>query len=115
MRGRLAAFFLVSLVLGLAPFAGAAQAAGVAWSYDRLMRRIDGVRVQVGTARYRLDRTMVVCNGVGRVRVSGGVRRWPRFACTQSVFRSGMLVDISFGVLPLDRHRCWLIRVRYGP
>jgi hypothetical protein len=79
------------------------------------MQRIAGARVHVAGTTYRIDRSLVVCSGVGSPVTRGGVRRWRRFTCTQSVLRSGTLEDITFTVRPLDRRRFAILAPRRGP
>lgn len=102
---------LMASTAGTAP----ATTAERVWSYNRLMERIDRSRIHLAGATYRIDATLVVCNGVGRPVIRKGIRRWHRFACTQSVFRRGSLRDVSFAVAVLDRRRFVIVHPRYGP
>jgi hypothetical protein len=85
------------------------------WSYDHLMRRLDGATVTVAHVHYNVDPSLVVCNGVGRPVVTRGVRRWHQFTCTQTVFKGGAIHDITFGVRTLDNHRFTFLYGRAGP
>ena len=97
--------------------AGAAWATGPSawWSYSHLMNRLGGTRVRVAGVAYRVDRSLVVCSGVGRARVARGIRSWPRFVCTQSITRDGTLQDVTFVVRVLDRVRFRIVAPRLGP
>jgi hypothetical protein len=105
---------LVTLLAGAVISTARAEAAA-SWSYNRLMGKIDGRTVRVGGAAYRIDRSLVLCNGLGRPVVVRGVRRWGRFTCTQAMFRGGTIRDVTFGVRVLDSSRCRFVNVRYGP
>jgi hypothetical protein len=111
------AISLVVLALGgMARHAEAsARATESSWSYDYLMDRLDGATVTVARKRYRIDRAMVVCNGLGRPTVTGDVRRWRRFTCTQTIFGNGTIRDITFGVKALGKLRFSVVYARYGP
>jgi hypothetical protein len=85
------------------------------WSYDHLIRRLDGRTVRVAGVPYTIDRALLVCNGAGRAVSAGGVRRWHRFTCTQTVFRPAVMRDVTFSVRVLDWRRCRLYDARYGP
>lgn len=112
LRTALALVLTVVVGLGAGTCAHAAERYG--WSYDRLMRRIDGVHVQVAEKRYRVDRDLVVCDGVGRAIRSGRERRWSRFVCTQTILRP-TVTDITFRVRVIDERRFRVSDGRYGP
>jgi hypothetical protein len=113
---RIVAFSLAVLVLSTARHAQASPRANASsWSYEYLMDRLDGVTVAVARKRYSIDRTMVVCNGVGRPAIVAGVRRWRRFTCTQTIFGNGRIRDITFGVKALGKLRFSVVYARYGP
>jgi hypothetical protein len=119
LRRTLVGIAIALVVLAFGGIARRAEASAHAtessWSYDYLMDRLHGATVAVARKRYKIDRTMVVCNGVGRPAVRGGVRRWRRFTCTQTIFGDGMIRDITFGVRPLGRLRFSVVYARYGP
>ena len=81
--------------------------AGVAWTYDALMRRLNGRRLQVGGQTVRIDRATVACGGVGRPagRVDGAPA-WTRFRCVQPTFPPGAVAgpDAIFIVEPTGPH-----------
>jgi hypothetical protein len=110
---------LVILALGLAAaaLAGSARAAETryGWSYARLMQEIDRAPLRVNGARYRIDRNLAVCNGLGRVIRADAGRRWQRFTCTQLVIRKGQMVDVTFRVRVVDENTFRLTGARYGP
>lgn len=81
--------------------------AGVAWTYDALMRRLHGRRLRVGGQTVRIDRDTVACGGVGRP--AGRVRgapAWTRFRCVQPTFPPGAVAgpDAIFIVEPTGPH-----------
>jgi hypothetical protein len=105
---------VVAAAIGLGA-AHRADATASQWSYDDLMRRLPGTTVAIEGVRYAIDPSLVVCSGVGRPTVVRGVRRWQRFTCTQTIFRSRTLRDITFGVRALDGRRFVIPYARYGP
>jgi hypothetical protein len=109
---------VVTLALGLAAAALAASAPAVetryGWSYARLMQ-IDRTPLRVDGARYRIDRNLAVCNGLGRVIPKNGARRWQRFTCTQLVIRKSQMIDVTFRVRVVDENTFRLTGARYGP
>jgi hypothetical protein len=110
------AISLAVLVFGTARQAEASPRANESsWSYGYLMDRLDGASVTVARKRYSIDRTMVVCNGVGSPTVTAGVRRWRRFTCTQTIFGNGAIRDVTFGVKALGKLRFSVVYARYGP
>jgi hypothetical protein len=105
---------LVSGLAGMVLATARAEAAST-WSYSHLVQRIDGRTIRIGAARYKIDRSLVLCNGVGRPIVVRGIRRWGRFTCTQAAFGNQTIRDVTFGVRVLDASRCRFVNVRYGP
>jgi hypothetical protein len=77
--------------------------AGVAWTYDALMHRLNGRRVRVGGRTVRIDPATVACGGVGRpARRVHGAPAWSRFRCVQPTFPPGEVAgpDVIFIVKP---------------
>jgi hypothetical protein len=95
-RARFAA--LGTLVLALAaPAYG--EAATAYWPMAKLMRRIDDVRVRVGTRVVRIHSETTLCSGEGRPIRRRGVRMWSRFWCTYTTFtKQGVDRDLEFRV-----------------
>ena len=89
------------------PSAAPSGQAGVAWTYDALMRRLHGRRLRVGGRSVRIDRDTVACGGVGRpARRVDGAPAWTRFRCVQPTFPPGAVAgpDAIFIVEPTGRH-----------
>jgi hypothetical protein len=75
-----------------APPAPAARPArrGVAWTHDRLLRRLRGRDVRVDRRTVRVDPATITCTGVGPpARRTGGEPAWTRFRCVQPTFPPG--------------------------
>jgi len=91
-------FVLVLLVAG--PAAGAAQASSSSyWSIAKLLHKLDGTRIRVGTHTVRIRASTTLCAGQGASIRRGGYRRWRRFICTYTTFtRSGIDRDLDFRV-----------------
>jgi hypothetical protein len=88
--------------------------AGVAWTYDALMRRLHGRRLRVGGRTVSVDRDTVACGGVGRpARRVDGAPAWTRFRCVQPTFPPGAVAgpDAIFIVEPTGPHEL-VIRAR---
>jgi hypothetical protein len=97
----------VLVVLALAAaFPAPAAYAGKYWSIEKVMRKIDGVRVRAGAKVVRIQSETTLCAGTGgSIRVRG-VRRWARFACTFTTFsRGGVDRDVEFVVRVLGTKR----------
>lgn len=89
------------------PAAGPAPAqpvaAGVAWTHERLLRRLRNRRIRVDGRIVRVDRTTIVCTGIGRpAKRRRGEGSWTRFRCVQPTFpkRSVAGPDALFVVVP---------------
>jgi hypothetical protein len=77
----------------------AAQASSAYWSIGKVLRRLDGDKIHVGTRSVRLDSETTLCAGIGPSVRRRGVRMWRRFACTYTTFTNGGVDrDIDFGV-----------------
>ena len=97
---------VLALVLLVFAAASAAQAAVPYWSVMKVLRRIDGTRIHVGTRTVRIDSDTALCSGRGRSIRKDGVRRWRRFACTYTTFtKSGVDRDVEFRVRVLGTTR----------
>ena len=107
---RVAAALIVALVFVFAVAPTAAQASVPYWSLGKLLRRIDGARVHVGSRTIRIVRESTLCAGRGRSIRRHGVRRWRRFICTYTTFtKSGIDRDLDFKVrvLGVKRYRIY--------
>jgi hypothetical protein len=90
------------------PEAAPSGHAGVAWTYDALMRRLHGRRLPVGGRTVRIDRATLACGGVGRpARRVDGEPAWTRFRCVQPTFPPGAVAgpDAIFIVEPTGPHK----------
>jgi hypothetical protein len=95
---------LVALLLFAAPTA--AQASVPYWPMTKLMRKLDGARVHVGTRTLRVDKDTTLCAGRGPSIKRDGVRRWRRFICTYTTFtKQGVDRDLDFRVRVLGTRR----------
>ena len=96
---------LTAVLLFLAA-AASAQAAVPYWSVMKVLRRIDGTRLHVGTRTIRIDSDTALCSGRGPSIRKNGVRRWRRFDCTYTTFtKSGVDRDVDFHVRVLGTTR----------
>jgi hypothetical protein len=101
---RTAALFVVALLFACVPTA--AQASVPYWSIRKLLHRIDGARIHVGTRTVRVDKDTALCAGVGRSIRRNGFRMWRRFICTYTTFtRGGVGRDLEFRVRVLGVRR----------
>ncbi len=114
MRSRPALALTLLLAGGLAAGSSARAVKIYGWSYDRLLQRIDGAPIAIAGTHYRVDREMVVCNGLGPAIRAGQQRRWRRFTCTQTILRPKP-TDITFRVRVVDERRFRIESARYGP
>ena len=95
---------LVALFILAAP--STAQAAVPYWSVTKVLRRIDGARIHVGTRTVRVHWETALCSGVGPSIFRAGIRKWRRFACTYATFtKAGVDRDLEFRVRVLGRIR----------
>jgi hypothetical protein len=76
------------------------------WSISKVLRRLDGAKIYVGSRSVTVESATTLCAGVGpRVRV-GAVRKWHRFACTYTTFtKAGVGRDVDFRLYALTRTR----------
>jgi hypothetical protein len=76
------------------------------WSMRKVLHRIDGKRIRVGTRTIRIDSDTTLCSGRGPSIVREGFRRWRRFDCTYTTFtKGGVDRDVEFHVRVLGRLR----------
>jgi hypothetical protein len=108
LRGMRAGVVLTALVL-VAAAASAADAARDAvpfWSMDKVMRKLDGDLVHVGSRKVRIHSDTTLCSGRGASIRRNGVRMWRRFLCTYTTFtKAGVDRDLEFRVRVLSRTR----------
>jgi hypothetical protein len=95
------------VLLALLPTAAfAALASAPHWSVTKVMRRIDGASVHVGTRTVKIDSDTALCAGRGPSIVVKRIRRWRRFACTYTTFtKGGVDRDLDFRVRVLGTRR----------
>jgi hypothetical protein len=76
------------------------------WSISKVLRRIDGANIRVGSRTVKVDTASTLCAGVGRLVHSGPVRKWHTFVCTYTTFtKAGVDRDVEFRVYALTRTR----------
>jgi hypothetical protein len=89
---------VLAVVLLFATPAGA-DASVPYWSIGKVLRRLDGARIHVGTRVVRVDSETTLCAGQGPSVRRRGVRMWRRFVCTYTTFtKGGVDRDIDFRV-----------------
>jgi hypothetical protein len=89
---------VLAVFLLLATPAGG-QTPGPYWSIGKVLRRLDGAKIHVGTRTVRVDSGTTLCAGEGPSIRRRGVRMWRRFVCTYTTFtRGGVDRDIDFRV-----------------
>jgi hypothetical protein len=80
----------------------------VAWTSDKMMRRLAGRRLRVEGQTVRVDPLTLTCGGVGRAASrQGGEPAWTRFRCIQPTFPRGSVAgpDAILVVEPTGRRR----------
>jgi hypothetical protein len=113
-------WFVSLLVLGamLAVCGGAsAHRNAPMLTVPRLMKRIDGATVRVGSWSGHVESDATLCSGVGRARRWGGVGHWLHFTCTWTTFSShgGVDRDVTFLVHTMTERRFLITNARFGP
>ena len=89
----------------------------VAWTYETVLRRIDGKVIHVGSKDVRIDAGTVVCGGVGAAaKRVGGSPAWTRFRCVQPTFPPGAVAgpDAIFFVEPAGSQRFAVTGARFS-
>ena len=100
---RLGVCVLLSLLLAMP---GAAHTGGAYWPLTKVMRKVDGKRIPVGTRTVRIDADTTLCSGEGRRIVRRGMRTWTHFRCTFTTFTPrGVGPDVEFRAHALDANR----------
>ena len=90
---------LAAVVLLAALAAGTSAAATPYWSVGKVLRKLDGRSIQVGTRAVRVNSETTLCAGEGASIRRRGMRMWRHFACTYTTFtRGGADRDIDFRV-----------------
>jgi hypothetical protein len=90
---------LAAVVLLTAIAAGTCAAATPYWSLGKVLRKLDGRAIQVGTRTVRVNSETTLCAGEGASIRRRRVRMWRHFACTYTTFtRAGADRDIDFRV-----------------
>jgi hypothetical protein len=85
------------------------------WPYKKLVARLAGRTVVLPRGRLRLDSALLVCNGDGVPLKTTASRRWRRYTCTQTLFKSGVDRDITFDVVISSATQLSITSPRYGP
>lgn len=105
------ALIVLSFVL---PPPAAAHVGGAFWPVAKVMVRVDGARVRVGTRLVRIETDTTLCSGDGRGWLRRGVRTWMHFRCTFTTFTpSGPGRDVEFRVHALDARRMLVTNARW--
>jgi hypothetical protein len=90
---------LAGVVLFAVVAVGASAAATPYWAVGKVLRKLDGSAVHVGTRTVRVNSETTLCAGEGPSIRRRGVRMWRHFACTYTTFtRSGADRDVDFCV-----------------
>ena len=91
------------------------------WSTAKVLRRLDGDKVTVGSQVVRLRSATTLCAGQGTSVRRQGVRLWQRFVCTYTFFtKAGVDRDLDFRVRTLGATRYavsdahWVRQARAG-
>jgi hypothetical protein len=104
------------LVAGLAPHTAAAHPGAPVWTLAKVMRKIQGARIQIGGRLLRVRAEATLCSGDGRAARWGGIGHWRHFTCTWTTFdgRGRVDRDVTFRVHTLTRVRMLITNVRDG-
>lgn len=108
LPGMRAGVVLIALVLvaAAASTVDAARNAVPFWSMNKVMRKLDGDLVRVGSRRVRIHSDTLLCSGRGASIRRNGARLWRRFLCTYTTFtKAGVDRDLEFRVRVLGRSR----------
>ena len=88
---------LVAALMLAAPAAGGASAPY--WSVGKVLRRVDGATIQVGSRKVRVDSETTLCAGYGASIRPGRLRLWRHFTCTYTTFTKALAdKDLEFRV-----------------
>jgi hypothetical protein len=80
------------------------------WSADKVLRKLDGDLVRVGSRQVRIHSDTTLCSGRGTSIRRNGMRMWRRFLCTYTAFtKAGPDRDLEFRVRILSKRR-YLLR-----
>jgi hypothetical protein len=86
---------LITAVLLAAP--PAADAAVPYWSVGKVLRRVDGATIRLGTRKVRVESDSTLCSGYGASIRRGRLRMWRHFNCTYTTFtKAGVDRDLDF-------------------
>lgn len=80
------------------------------WSTAKVLRRLDGDKVTVGSHVVRLRSATTLCAGQGTSVRRQGIRLWRRFVCTYTTFtKGGVDRDLDFRVRTINatRYAVW--------
>jgi hypothetical protein len=116
--GRVAIVAVAAMLAAALPVREAAAHAGTPqWSLARLLGRIDGARVSVGSWSGRVQTPSTLCSGEGRGARWDGKRHWRHFTCTWTVFDRNHFGDrdVTFRVHTLTMKRYRITDARFGP
>jgi hypothetical protein len=102
---------LVAFAFFAAPSTAADQSY---WSVGKVLQRLDGARIYIGSRSVKVDSATTLCAGLGRPVRSGSVRKWHRFACTYTTFtKAGVDRDVDFRVYIRTRTRFAVASARW--
>jgi hypothetical protein len=103
----------VAVVLSAAGAASAHRGAPQ-WTMAKLLRRLGGASVHVGSWTGHVQTASTLCSGDGRAARWGGIGHWRHFTCTWTVFAGGIDRDVTFRVHTLTRTRFLITNARFG-
>jgi len=85
----------------------------MAWTLERLFRRIDGRRIRIGRRTMRVDTATLACGGMLRDE-RRGTPTFARVRCVQPMFASDGSPgpDLIFRVMPTGRRTLVIVRPR---
>jgi hypothetical protein len=87
---------LIVLLLA-APAAG--DAAVPYWPIGKVLRRVDGAVIPVGTRKVRVESESTLCSGYGTSIRRGRLRMWRHFNCTYTTFTKARVDrDLDFRI-----------------
>jgi hypothetical protein len=95
LPGMRAGVVLVAALMLAAATAGASSPPY--WSVGKVLRRVDGVAIQVGSRKIRVDSETTLCAGYGTSVRRGRLRLWRHFTCTYTTFTKALVdKDLEF-------------------
>jgi hypothetical protein len=104
------AAFLAVLAIA-APSPAAAHPGRWYWSFDKVIRKLDGTRVALSGRRIQIHGPQTACTGEGRAVRRNGIPRWKHFRCIHATL-APRGNDIAFYVHIVSRTRLIVTNVR---